>query len=93
MSHDVYENPLTKRYASKPMAELWSEQRKHSTWRRLWVALAEAQSRTPAARSFGASEFALNADQFRRVGSIVLVEPVGVDQPRRVVVRRGGNRP
>ncbi len=43
MSHDIYENPLTKRYASKPMAELWSEQRKHSTWRRLWVALAEAE--------------------------------------------------
>ncbi|GDY09740.1 adenylosuccinate lyase [Planctomycetia bacterium] len=43
MSHDVYENPLIKRYASKPMAELWSEQRKHSTWRRLWVALAEAE--------------------------------------------------
>lgn len=43
MSHDVYENPLTKRYASKPMAELWSEQRKHATWRRLWVALAEAE--------------------------------------------------
>ncbi len=43
MSHDVYENPLIKRYASRPMAELWSEQRKHSTWRRLWVALAEAE--------------------------------------------------
>ncbi len=43
MSHDVYENPLIKRYASTPMAELWSEQRKHSTWRRLWVALAEAE--------------------------------------------------
>ena len=43
VSHDVYENPLIKRYASKPMAELWSEQRKHSTWRRLWVALAEAE--------------------------------------------------
>ena len=41
--HDVYENPLIKRYASKPMAELWSDQRKHSTWRRLWVALAEAE--------------------------------------------------
>ncbi len=43
MNHDVYENPLIKRYASRPMAELWSEQRKHSTWRRLWVALAEAE--------------------------------------------------
>jgi adenylosuccinate lyase len=43
VNHDVYENPLIKRYASKAMAELWSEQRKHSTWRRLWVALAEAE--------------------------------------------------
>ncbi len=46
MSHflqDTYENPLVARYASKPMAELWSGQRKFSTWRRLWVALAEAE--------------------------------------------------
>ncbi|MEX1095129.1 MAG: adenylosuccinate lyase [Planctomycetales bacterium] len=41
--HDVYENPLISRYASLEMAALWSERRKHSTWRRLWVALAEAQ--------------------------------------------------
>jgi adenylosuccinate lyase len=43
MSHTTYENPLITRYASRAMAELWSSQRKHSTWRRLWVALAEAQ--------------------------------------------------
>jgi adenylosuccinate lyase len=41
--HDVYENPLVTRYASKEMAQLWGAQRKFSTWRRLWVALAEAQ--------------------------------------------------
>ena len=39
----VYDNPLVTRYASQPMAELWGPQRKHSTWRRLWLALAEAQ--------------------------------------------------
>lgn len=43
MSHDVYENPLITRYASNEMAALWSARTKHSTWRRLWVALAEAQ--------------------------------------------------
>jgi adenylosuccinate lyase len=43
--HSVYDNPLVSRYASRTMAELWSEQRKFSTWRRLWVALAEAQRR------------------------------------------------
>ncbi len=43
MSHDEYENPLTGRYASPEMSALWSEQRKFSSWRRLWVVLAEAE--------------------------------------------------
>jgi adenylosuccinate lyase len=38
-----YDNPLVTRYASREMAELWGAQRKFSTWRRLWVALAEAE--------------------------------------------------
>jgi adenylosuccinate lyase len=38
-----FDNPLVTRYASAEMAELWGPQRKFSTWRRLWVALAEAQ--------------------------------------------------
>src|SRR5271155_4475310 len=41
--HETYENPLTTRYAGRRMARLWSSQMKFSTWRRLWVALAEAQ--------------------------------------------------
>ncbi|MCI0462988.1 MAG: adenylosuccinate lyase [Gemmataceae bacterium] len=40
----VYDNPLVTRYASREMAELWGPQRKFSTWRRLWVALAETQA-------------------------------------------------
>lgn len=40
----VYDNPLIERYASARMSRLWSSQRKFSTWRRLWVALAEAQA-------------------------------------------------
>jgi len=43
LSHDVYDNPLIDRYASREMSALWSPQTKHSTWRRLWVALAEAE--------------------------------------------------
>jgi adenylosuccinate lyase len=39
-----YDNPLIARYASAEMSEIWSPQRKFSTWRRLWVALAEAES-------------------------------------------------
>ncbi len=43
MANDVYENPLIARYASAEMSRLWGAQRKFSTWRRLWVALAEAE--------------------------------------------------
>ena len=39
-----YENPLIDRYASTAMCELWGPQRKFGTWRRLWVALAEAEA-------------------------------------------------
>ncbi|MEM9187362.1 MAG: adenylosuccinate lyase [Planctomycetota bacterium] len=38
-----YENPLITRYASREMAALWGPQKKHSTWRKLWVWLAEAE--------------------------------------------------
>jgi len=43
MSHDLYDNPLISRYASREMCRLWGDQRKFSTWRRLWVILAEAE--------------------------------------------------
>ena len=42
--HRQYDNPLIGRYASAAMSELWGPQRKFSTWRRLWVALAEAEA-------------------------------------------------
>jgi len=43
--HDQYENPLISRYASSAMSQIWSAQKKHSTWRKLWVALAEAEQK------------------------------------------------
>lgn len=38
-----YESPLTTRYASSEMKETFSRVFKYRTWRKLWVALAEAQ--------------------------------------------------
>jgi adenylosuccinate lyase len=40
---DAYENPLITRYASKKMSYLFSDDFKFKTWRRLWIALAEAE--------------------------------------------------
>ena len=42
-SHDRYSSPLAGRYASQAMLALWSQQERHGLWRRLWLALAEAE--------------------------------------------------
>jgi adenylosuccinate lyase len=42
--HETYISPLTWRYGSGEMREIWSEQHKRRLWRRIWVALAEAQA-------------------------------------------------
>ena len=38
-----YESPLSSRYASKYMLELFSSDMRYRTWRRLWVSLAKAE--------------------------------------------------
>ncbi len=43
MTTDLYENPLISRYSSPEMGRLFGAQTKFGTWRRLWLALAEAQ--------------------------------------------------
>lgn len=40
---DTYNNPLITRYASKEMSYYFSDRFKFTTWRRLWIALAEAE--------------------------------------------------
>ncbi|MBC7791924.1 MAG: adenylosuccinate lyase [Anaerolineae bacterium] len=39
-----YSSPFSERYASRAMLELWSPRTRYGLWRRLWLALAEAQS-------------------------------------------------
>ena len=40
---NTYESPLASRYASKEMLYIFSPDKKFSTWRRLWIALARAE--------------------------------------------------
>ena len=42
--YKTYLSPLTWRYGSDKMRHIWSEENKRRIWRRIWVALAEAQS-------------------------------------------------
>lgn len=60
MSHDVYDNPLIARYASREMARLFSPRTRIETWRRLWVALAEGE------RELGLPISKVQVDQMRK---------------------------
>lgn len=40
---NTYESPLNSRYASSEMQQIFSPDMKFKTWRRLWIALAEAE--------------------------------------------------
>ncbi|MBR3736749.1 MAG: adenylosuccinate lyase [Lachnospiraceae bacterium] len=43
MATDIYQSPLSERYASKDMQYIFSPDMKFRTWRRLWIALAETE--------------------------------------------------
>ncbi len=43
-TQDTYQNPLIERYASPEMSFVFSPHNKFFTWRKLWIALAEAQA-------------------------------------------------
>ncbi|MEG9429599.1 MAG: adenylosuccinate lyase [Christensenellaceae bacterium] len=43
MRTDIYENPLITRYASKEMAQNFSDDKRFRLWRKLWIALAESE--------------------------------------------------
>jgi adenylosuccinate lyase len=42
-SFDTYQTSLTTRYCSAEMSQLFSQRSRHSTWRKLWLYLAESQ--------------------------------------------------
>ena len=66
---DRYENPLCKRYASKEMQHIFSDDTKFSTWRKLWIALAESEKELGLKGGEGREDGLCSIDSCRRVGA------------------------
>ncbi len=78
--NDTYTSPLAERNASPEMLRLWSARHKFNTWRRIWLAVAEAQHKVTAQGAPGASP-----------GPVApLVTREQVEELRAVVNRPGG---
>lgn len=61
--YDNYQSPFSWRYGSEEMRQIWSEVSKRKLWRRLWVALARAQSGFGLVSPEQVKELAANAQE------------------------------
>jgi adenylosuccinate lyase len=86
--YDTYSSPLASRNASKQMLELWSPRHKFNTWRRIWLAVAEAQCEmtNPRLDSKGAPSASSGSGPTTKP----LVTREQVEELRAVVERPGG---
>lgn len=62
-SHNTYLSPFTWRYGSPEMRALWSEAAKRRLWRRIWVALAEAEQVAGLVTAEQAADLRAHADE------------------------------
>lgn len=62
-SFETYLSPFTWRYGSREMRSLWSETHKRRLWRRIWVALAEAQMEMGLVTSEQVADLRNHADE------------------------------
>lgn len=61
-SHETFLSPFTWRYGSDEMRQLWSDTHKRRLWRRVWVALAQAQVRAGLVTQAQADELQAHQD-------------------------------
>jgi len=63
MDHLAFQSPFTWRYGSDEMRTVWSEAHKRKLWRRIWVALAEAESQHGLVTPDQVSDLRAHAEQ------------------------------
>lgn len=89
--YDTYTSPLAERNASPEMLRLWSPRHKFNTWRKIWLAVADAQhelTRGPSERAPSASSGTTSSTSPPTSAPLVTAEQVA--ELRAIVNRPGG---
>ncbi len=73
------DSPFTGRYGSAEMRAIWSEAIKRLHWRRIWVALAEAQAQAGVVTPEQAADLKANADKVNIARSLEIEKEIGHD--------------
>jgi adenylosuccinate lyase len=89
-SYDTYTSPLATRNASEQMLRLWSPRHKFNTWRRIWLAVAEAQHELTSPDIEGATGDSAFLMRRSGWGGSPLVTKDQVEALRAVVNKPGG---
>ncbi len=74
-----YQSPFTNRYGSKEMRTLWSERARRMIWRRVWIAVAEAQASAGLVEPDQVEDLKVNAHRIDLKRSYEIEAEIGHD--------------
>jgi adenylosuccinate lyase len=74
-----YDSPFSSRYGSPEMRALWSDERRRKLWRRIWVALAEAQRESGLVTAEQAADLRAHAEEINIPRALEIEKEIGHD--------------
>jgi adenylosuccinate lyase len=77
--NSALDSPFASRYGSDEMRALWSDAHKRRLWRRLWVALAEAQGQAGVVSAAQVEDLRAHADQPNTARALEIEREIGHD--------------
>lgn len=78
--HDTFLSPFTWRYGSREMRGVWSEVHKRRLWRRVWVALAEAEHEAGLVSEAELDDLRAHQDEVDIARSLEIEAEIGHDK-------------
>ncbi|MBM4467666.1 MAG: adenylosuccinate lyase [Chloroflexi bacterium] len=79
-NYDTFLSPFTWRYGSQEMRRLWSEEHKRRLWRRIWVALAEAEHQAGQVSQAELDDLRAHQDEVDMARSLEIEAEIGHDK-------------